>query len=87
MPSLNDEKAAMSGSYRGVAGHSIRRGPRARRAWSATSCPQRRLDALPERILATRRDAVVEAVRRHIGPAALAHSVAGEIVANPQAGR
>lgn len=83
---LNDEQAAMSGSYRvslatpsGVARELAR--------LVRHDLPLTELDALPERILATRRDAVVEAVRRHIGPAALAHSVAGEIVANPQAGR
>lgn len=83
---LADERAAMAGSYRvalatpsGVARELAR--------LVRHELPLTELDELPERILATPREAVVEAVRRHIGPAALARAVAGEVVANPAAGR
>ena len=76
----------MSGSYRvslatpaGVARELVR--------LARHELPLSELDALPERILATRQEAVVDAVRRHIGPTALAHAVAGEVVANPHVGR
>ncbi|MCU0293005.1 MAG: insulinase family protein [Thermoanaerobaculaceae bacterium] len=83
---LADERAAMAGSYRvslatpsGVARELAR--------LARHGLPFGEMDTLPERILATRRDAVVEALRRHVGPHALVRAVAGEVVANPGADR
>ncbi|HPC82973.1 MAG TPA: pitrilysin family protein [Thermoanaerobaculaceae bacterium] len=83
---LEDERAAMAGSYRvslstpsGVARELAR--------LARHDLPFTELDTVPERILATPREAVAEAVRQHIRPRSLARAVAGEIVAKPPAGR
>lgn len=83
---LEDERATMSGSYRvSLATPSGVARELARLARHGLSLSE--LDAIGERILGTPRDAVVEAVRRHIGPAGLVRAVAGEVVANDEADR
>ena len=79
---LDDERAAMAGSYRvslatpmGVA-HELVRLARHR-------LPVGEIDRIPEQVLALRRDAVVEAVREHIDPAHLSLAAAGDLVAKP----
>ncbi len=79
---LDDERAAMAGSYRvalaapgGQARELVRLGRH--------GLPVSEIDAIPGRILATGRDDVVAAVRRHVDPARLCLSVAGGLVANP----
>ncbi|HVN75649.1 MAG TPA: insulinase family protein [Thermoanaerobaculaceae bacterium] len=81
---LDDERAAMAGSYRvalagpgGQARELVRLGRH--------SLPVTEIDEIPGRILATGRGDVVEAIRRHIDPARLCVAVAGGIVANPAA--
>lgn len=81
---LEDERAAISGAYRvslatpaGMARELAR--------LARHDLPLGELDALPERILATTRGEVVDAVRRHIATDRLARAVAGGIVANPDA--
>ncbi len=85
-PELADERAAMAGSYRvslatpsGVARELAR--------LARHGLPLAEMDTLPEQILSTGREAVAEALRRHIGPDALVRAVAGEVVANPRADR
>jgi zinc protease len=79
---LDDERQAMAGSYRvslatpsGMArelARLVRHG-----------LPVSEIDLIPERVLSTRRDEVVDAVRRHIDPECLCLAVAGDLVAKP----
>lgn len=82
---LDDERAAMAGSYRvalatpgGQARELVRLGRH--------GLPVTEIDAIPDRILATGRAEVVEAVRAHIDPERLCLAVAGGLVANASAG-
>jgi len=77
---LADERAAMAGSYRvslatpmGMARELIR--------LVRHGLPVAEIDRIPERVLATRREEVVAAVRRHIDPDRLCLAVAGDLVA------
>jgi zinc protease len=79
---LADERAAVAGSYRvslatptGMA-HELARLVRHGLAVAE-------IDRIPGRVLATRREEVVGAVRRHIDPARLCLAVAGALVAKP----
>ncbi len=79
---LDDERAAMAGSYRvslatpmGVARELVR--------LSRHGLGVGEIDRIPEEVLALRRDAVVEAVRAHIEPAHLSLAAAGDLVAKP----
>ncbi|HVN33417.1 MAG TPA: pitrilysin family protein [Thermoanaerobaculaceae bacterium] len=77
---LDDERAAMAGSYRvslatptGLArelARLVRHG-----------LPVTEIDHIPERVLATGRGDVIEAVRRHLDPTRLCLAVAGDLVA------
>ena len=77
---LSDERAAMAGSYRvslatptGMARELVR--------LVRHGLPAAEIDRIPERVLATQRAEVVEAVRRHIDPDRLCLAVAGDLVA------
>ncbi|MDD5562942.1 MAG: pitrilysin family protein [Thermoanaerobaculaceae bacterium] len=81
---LDDERAAMAGSYRvGLAtpGGQARELVRLARHGLAVE----EMDRIPERVLATGRAEVVAAVRSHIVPERLCLAVAGSVVANPRA--
>jgi zinc protease len=75
---MDDERAAMAGSYRvslatpaGVAREVAR--------LARHGLPVGEIDTLPEQVLATPTAAVREALRRHVDPARLAIAVAGEL--------
>jgi zinc protease len=79
---LADERAAMAGSYRvslatptGLARELVR--------LVRHGIPVMEIDRIPERVLATGREEVFEAVRRHLDPARLCLAVAGDLVAKP----
>jgi zinc protease len=81
---LDDERAAMAGSYRvalatpgGQARELVRLGRH--------GLPVSEIDAIPDRILTTGRTEVVEAVRAHIDAERLCLAVAGGLVANAAA--
>ena len=79
---LEDEKAALAGSYRvslATPGGKARELVRLARH----GLPPSEMDRIPERVLAIRRADVLAAVRRHIVPARLSMAVAGGLVANP----
>jgi zinc protease len=81
---LEDEKASLAGSYRvslATPGGKSRELVRLARH----GLDPLEMERIPERVLAIRRDEVVEAVRRHIAPDHLAVAVAGDLVAKPQA--
>jgi predicted Zn-dependent peptidase len=75
---LADERLAQAGAYRvglatnsGVARELVT-------VLTAGDSPER-LDSYPERLLATTRDEVVEAIRRHLRPQELAVAAAGTL--------
>ncbi|MFI5142696.1 MAG: M16 family metallopeptidase [Thermoanaerobaculales bacterium] len=79
---LENEKAALAGSYRvslatpgGKARELVRLGRH--------GLPASEMDRIPDRVLAIRRAEVLAAVRRHIVPSQLSMAVAGGLVANP----
>jgi zinc protease len=75
---MDDERAAMAGSYRvALANPSGVARELARLARHAL--PPSEIDALPEAVLATPTAAVREALRRHVDPSRLAVAVAGEL--------
>jgi zinc protease len=75
---LSDEREAMAGAYRvGLATSAGLARELARLV--RHELPVGEIDSLPERILAVRRDAVIEALRRHIDPTHLSRVVAGQL--------
>jgi zinc protease len=79
---LADERAAMAGSYRVSLATPMGMGRELARL-VRHDLPVAELDRIPERVLATRREEVVEAIRRHIDPERLCLAVAGDLVAKP----
>jgi zinc protease len=77
---LVDERAALSGSMR-VAQATPSGVARDLARLARHGLPLEEFDELPERLLATTRDSVVEAVRRHIDPQRLSVAVAGGLPA------
>jgi zinc protease len=79
---LADERAAMAGSYRVSLATPMGMGRELVRL-VRHDLPVAELDHIPEKVLATRREEVVEAIRRHIDPERLCLAVAGDLVAKP----
>jgi zinc protease len=79
---LADERAAMAGSYRVSLATPMGMGRELVRL-VRHDLPVAELDRIPEKVLATRREEVVEAIRRHIDPERLCLAVAGDLVAKP----
>jgi zinc protease len=79
---LGDERAAMAGSYRVSLATPMGMGREMVRL-VRHDLPVAELDRIPEKVLATRREEVVEAIRRHIDPERLCLAAAGDLVAKP----
>ncbi|HUK12410.1 MAG TPA: insulinase family protein, partial [Thermoanaerobaculaceae bacterium] len=83
---LEDERAAMAGSYRVALATPMGKARELVRL-ARHRLPPEEMHRIPERILATGREEVAAAVRRHIAPAHLCLAAAGSLVANTRSGR
>ncbi len=79
---LDDERAAMAGSYR-VSLATPMSVARELARLARHALPIEEIDRIPDEVASVRREEVVEAVRAHIDPAHLSLAVAGDLVAKP----